>query len=151
MGRTVLLLALVGVVAACAEPATRSDMVTPSLDGTYETSIPAAAFKGTELPRYLGGEWTLEIRDGQYVITGEKFRVVEDLAVEDEDTVTISAVPAPLGAYNCFEAGERLLPPTKVEATYAYKLEDGLLAFQADRELCDYRDILLEREWSVAN
>lgn len=147
--RAVVLISFV-LFAACSggEPENGSSASSPDLDGTYRASIPASTFQGTELPKSFGGRWTLQIDSGEYVLEGPNFRVTEAFVVNDDDSVTISDVPAPAGAYNCFdEAGERLTPPGEVEASYSYVFDHGSLRLVPEEEPCLYRDLLLERAW----
>lgn len=145
------LLSMIVVIAACsqaASPVSRDDV--PDLSGTYTSSIARNEFKSTVLPRRLGGRWTLTLAGGEYVLEGPMFRVTEELDVLDDETVAISGMPAPGGAFNCVdEDGDRITPPTEVRATYAFEHEGDALAFTQVEDPCSFRGLFLERTWTV--
>lgn len=138
------------VSVACADPGSveRRAPSLPRLDGGYVATIPASAFRGLDVPGSSAGRWKLDIDDGSYVLKGPIFRVTEDLVVTGDDSLTISGLPTPIGAFNCTgEDGNRILPPTEVHAGYSFSIGEGTLELSAEDDPCPYRILLLERTW----
>ena len=122
----------------------------PDITGTYEAHISKKELKSQPLPPTLGGTWTITFGDGTYVLEAtEAFRVTEITRVAG-NLVFIEATPAPIGAFNCFDGGERLLDEGTASAAYDFQLEGGelmLIAREGD-EPCPFRELLLERTWT---
>jgi hypothetical protein len=103
------------------------------------SAFPASVFAGT---------WRLQITPDAYRLTRPRFRVTEDLRAVP-GRLSISATPAPVGAFNCYRNSDRLTE--KGDAAASYDFESGAtLALIAREDPCPLRRLLLERRWKVA-
>ncbi len=154
MKRTLAVLVLLVALVSC-NRSSDSEPAAESVDvmGTYTAQVPASDFREHDFfpAKELEGEWTLEVKDdGTYVVLAENFRVTERWSISG-DTFAITATPAAVGAYNCYdENGDRLTGNGEAAAEYRVENTDEGLTFTAVFEPCIIRPEILERTWEPA-
>ena len=144
-------LCLLLLLPACSEDRPPTPPSEPlAMAGVYTTEIPwkdFKAFKRFEVPRKFEGEWILTIEPNFYRLEGEGFLVTEDSTITDEK-MSIHGIPAPNGPFNCYRDGERLSGEGAAVGTYLPSLSGDVLTLELEEELCPFRDVLLERDWT---
>lgn len=123
------------------------DVGTGEEPAVYMASIDASTLGDPPPADALTGIWILTLEGDRYRLEQDEFRVEEDLVLRD-DELTVSGVPAPEGAFNCYVNDERVLE--RVEGAYEVKAEDDELELTAIDDPCPLRAAILERTWRRA-
>jgi hypothetical protein len=123
-----------------------------NLDGTYTAIVPRTGFEGADrkeyLPSIFGGRWELVIDGTTYLIEGDNFNRVSGRIVTTPDLIRFEDIPAPRGAFNCFDdEGNRVLSRSKGTGIYTYELAEGILTLRGSDEPCELRGLIMERGW----
>jgi hypothetical protein len=122
----------------------------PDIEGTFKAEITRKELKPTVLPLSLSGTWTITFTGDSYVLEAleKPFRVTEKILFT-ADAMHIDATPAPVGAFNCYEDGERVTGDGDASGSYSYEFSDDEITLEPDEEPCVIRPILLERTWTL--
>lgn len=152
MTRPITLALAIGflVLAACDPVAPPEPEV--NLDDLYTATVPASGFEEADpkefLPSTFAGDWEMVIDGTSYRIEADNFNRVSGRIIATTDTIRFEDIPAPRGAFNCFdEGGNRVLSRSKGTGIYSYELAEGILTLRATEEPCELRGLIMEREW----